>query len=112
MSPDEMWVRVIVLIPLAAITWQVILLRRILRSLAWNLIASGFVVFVIVRTTSLFAHPFPTIPGLVAFLVGYGLVAMGFYVLYRDLMRLLYGAERRADLPPEAPAEPKPPAQP
>lgn len=98
MSTDELWVRVFVLVPLIIITVQAILLRRLLQSIAWTLITAGFVVFVAIRVASLFIRPFPTIPGLTGYLVGYGLIATGFWTLHRDLLRVLHGVATMTEL--------------
>ena len=73
-------------LPLAFITFQVLMLRRDLQSAAWNLIAAGFVVFA--GLSAYFGLQVPP-ERLVGALIGYGLIALGFHLLHRDLDRVL-----------------------
>lgn len=84
----EFFVRLAVFLPLTLITFQVLMLRRILRSGAWTLLTAGFSVFAIRGAVLLFAEP-PMIFLLAASLVGFSLIAGGFHVLNGDLLRVL-----------------------
>lgn len=94
MPDNEFAVRLLTVIPLAIITFQVITLRRILNSRAWTLLATGFLLFLTMRVATLFVYPFPTIAGLVAFVVGYAIIVVGFHTLRDDLYRVIRRAER------------------
>lgn len=94
MPDNEFAFRLMTAIPLAIITFQVLMLRRILTSRAWTLLASGFLLFLVMRVTTLFVYPFPTIAGLVAFIVGYAIIVVGFHTLRDDLHRVIRRAER------------------
>lgn len=77
-------VRLIIVVPLAVITYQAVTLRRMLPSRAWSLIAGGFVVFLLVTLTGFFTSM--GIYWRLGFtLFGYGLVAAGFHMLRNDL---------------------------
>jgi amino acid permease len=97
MGSGEEWIRALLLLPLAVITLQIVLLGRLLRSPAWSLLSWGFVVFLVVRGVTLFMMP-TTRAALLAMLVGYTLVAAGFYTLRTDLLRIL-----RPFTPPQVP---------
>lgn len=104
MSDGEVWVRVLLLVPLAVITGQILLLRRLLDSPAWNLLSMGFVISLTVRALSIVVQPF-TIPALIALLVAYTLIGAGFYVLRSNLLRILRRPSTPANVPRNRRAE-------
>lgn len=85
---DELIARLAVFIPLAIITLQVVLLRRMLTSSAWTMLTLGFITFAGIRGVLVFANP-PEMSLIVASGIGYTLIAVGFYTLRKDLQRVL-----------------------
>lgn len=85
---DLVWLRVVAFLPLVVITFQVIMLRRILNSRAWNLLVAGFVFFVVTRGSMFLMAP-PAWGLLLATFTGYTLIIAGFHLLRRDLLRVL-----------------------
>lgn len=93
MSRNEFYIRLLLLFPLVVITVQILMLRRLLRSRAWTMLAVGFVIFTIVRVGTVLISPFPAMPALIVYLAGYGIVAYGFLTLHRDLLRVLHSVD-------------------
>lgn len=88
MDRGEIWIRIIGLIPLLFITYQVVRLRLILVSRAWTLLASGYVLFTVLRIVPFFVRPRPVISLAVA-LAGWIIVGWGFWLLRLDLHGVL-----------------------
>lgn len=80
--------RVIGFILLGFITYQVIGLRFMLYSWAWNYLALGFVTFSLLLGVSLFVD-LPTIIRLSVSVLGYILISIGLHIMRRDLIRIL-----------------------
>jgi hypothetical protein len=87
----EFLMRLAVFLPLVFITFQVVMLRRLLPSPAWTLLALGFLMFVAARSLTLFSDAGVIVPAGMA-LVGYALIAVGFHVFRGDLLRVLRGS--------------------
>lgn len=90
MSVTELALRIGILLPLGFVTMQAVLLRRMLRSRAWTLLAAGFVTFFLLRASSLVGG-LPRMASLAVMLLAYLLVAAGFHTLRNDLRRVLRG---------------------
>lgn len=93
--------RLLSFIPLLFITYQVVLLRQILNSRAWTLLSTGFVVFVALSGVRFFWTP-PTMLLLAGGLLGYAIIAGGFYTLRQDLLRIMRRQTTNVT-PPEVP---------
>lgn len=76
-------------LPLVFITYQVIMLRRILISRAWTKLMLGFITFLLLSAATLFWTIAPEVRLGVA-LVGYILIARGFHRLRNDLLAVLH----------------------
>lgn len=87
-TTDEMIIRLVSIAPLVFVTYQAVMLRRWLTSRAWTLLASGFVVFLIVVGVALVLPRTPLVARLGMSLVGYSLIAVGFHALRNDLRSL------------------------
>jgi uncharacterized membrane protein HdeD (DUF308 family) len=94
MSRTELVIRLVLFLPLLFIAYQVIMLRRILASRAWTLLALGFSLIAILRGVLLFYQP-PHIPTLVVTLVAFSAIASGFHVMHQDLQRVMRAYETR-----------------
>ena len=85
----ELLIRIVTMIPLVVITVQVIMLRRILRSTAWTLLAVGFVIFCLIRATVIVWSGAPLTGLLLSMGLGYGMIAAGLHKLRHDLLAAL-----------------------
>lgn len=93
-TDNPLAIRIAAFLPLLYITWQVLQLRKILRSPAWSYLALGFVIFTVIRGVIVFWPMAPVLGLLIAAIVGYLVIAYALHRLRGDLLAAL-GRVRR-----------------
>jgi hypothetical protein len=104
MTRQEVVLRLAFFLPLFFITYQVTMLRRVLRSRSWTSIMIGFIVFALMVGITVIVR-LSTEARLVFMLLGYTLIAAGLHMLRNDIHRLR--EQRRLILSQDLPNERK-----